>query len=127
MGGRVGLLPFVRQAELCTVLRCRRTRLVSFGDPLARSASTAPTHLPSWCPSRHGAQRILRATRSSFSQSGLIQLEGVAFLLIVELSHELKEQMLKLRQALAAAISYVPKVVFEGAEPFLHRGAVFDK
>jgi hypothetical protein len=65
--------------------------------------------------------------KKSHLKSRLFQLEGVAFLLIVELLHELKEQMLKLRQALAAAISQLLKVIFEGTEPFLHRGAAFDE
>jgi len=56
--------------------------------------------------------------------SSLFQLERVAFLFIVELPYELKEQMLKLGQAPAAAISQVLKIVFEGLEPFLHRRAL---
>lgn len=59
--------------------------------------------------------------------SSLFRLGRVAFLFIVELPYELKEQMLKLGQAPAAAISQALKIFFEGAEPFLHRRAVFDE
>ena len=56
--------------------------------------------------------------------SSLFQLERVAFLFIVELPYELKEQMLKLCQAPTAAICKFSRSIFEGLEPFLHRRAL---
>jgi hypothetical protein len=92
----------------------------------------APAHLPALVPGpvcsawhqRHTEMDMLVKTHFT---SSLFQCEGVAFLFIVELSHELKEQMLKLRQAVAATISHVLKVPFERAKPLLHRGAAFDE
>src|SRR5215471_10454066 len=59
--------------------------------------------------------------------SGCSQLERVTLLLIIELLHELKEQVLQFCQTLAATIFQVLKIIFERLEPFVHSCAVVDE